>query len=124
MVPFVSQPLADLLRDSAGEDVQLVPTTHPDYWILNVLHLLDAIDRARSVFMSYPADYYRADLAGRPMMFSKVVLSPGPISASVFRLVDWAMAIVVSGRVRDRVHDAAMRDVVFSPIEVGGPEGA
>src|SRR4051794_28471745 len=35
LVPFVSRKLADLLRESAGGDVQLVPTTHPDYWVLN-----------------------------------------------------------------------------------------
>jgi len=119
MVPFVSGTLAGLLRDEAGEDVQLVPTTHSAYWIVNVLHIHDAIDRDRSRFMSYPADYPRADLAGKPMMFTKVVLSPDRISASIFRLVDWSMAIVVSESVCKRVTDAALPDVVFSPVQVG-----
>ena len=119
-VPFVSRPLAVALRDAAGEDVQLVPTTHPSYWILNVLHVHDAIDRSRSRFMSYPADYPRADLAGKPMMFTKMVLSPDRITASIFRLVDWTMAIVVSESVCRRVTDAALPDVVFSPVHVGG----
>jgi hypothetical protein len=70
--------------------------------------------------MSYPADYPRADLAGKPMMFTKVVLSPDRISASIFRLVDWSMAIVVSESVCKRVTDAALPDVVFSPVQVGG----
>ena len=120
MVPFVSGTFAGLLRDAAGEDVQLVPTTHSAYWIVNVLHIHDAIDRDRSRFMSYPADYPRADLAGKPMMFTKVVLSPDRISASIFRLVDWSMAIVVSESVCKRVTDAALPDVVFSPVQVGG----
>jgi hypothetical protein len=120
MVPFVSRPLAGLLRDTAGEDVQLVPTTHAAYWILNVLRVHDAIDRNRSRFTSYPADYPREDLAGKPMMFTKVVLSPDRISASIFRLVDWSMAIVVSESVCRRVADAALPDVVFSPVQVGG----
>jgi hypothetical protein len=53
-------------------------------------------------------------------MFTKVVLSPDRISASIFRLVDWSMAIVVSESVRKRVTDAALPDVVFSPVQVGG----
>ena len=119
MIPLVSRSLAGLLRDAAGEDVQLVPTTHPAYWILNVLHVHDAIDRDRSRFMSYPADYPRVDLAGKPMMFTRLVLSPDRISASIFRLVDWSMAIVVSESVCRRVTDAALPDVVFSPVQVG-----
>jgi hypothetical protein len=120
MIPLVSRSLADLLRDAAGEDVQLVPTTNPAYWILNVLHVHDAIDRNRSRFMSFPADEPRVDLAGKPWMFTKVVLAPDRISASIFRLVDWSMAIVVSESVCRRVTDAALPDVVFSPVEVGG----
>ena len=124
MIPLVSRSLADLLRDAAGEDVQLVPTTNPAYWILNVLHVHDAIDRHRSRFTSYPADDPRADLAGKPMMFTKVVLSPDRIAAPIFRLVDWSMAIVVSESVCKRVTDAALPDVVFSPVQVGGHTGA
>ena len=120
MVPFVSRTLAGLLRDAAGEDVQLVPTTLSAYWILNVLHVHDAIDRNRSRFTSYPADDPRSDLAGKPMMFSKLVLSADRLSASIFRLVDWSMAIVVSESVCKCVTDAAIPDVVFSPVQVGG----
>src|SRR5262249_60175920 len=83
MVPFVSRSLAGLLRDAAGEDVQLVPTTNPAYWILNVLHVHDAIDRNRSRFMSYPADYPRVDLAGKPLMFTNAGLSPNRSSAPI-----------------------------------------
>jgi hypothetical protein len=119
LIPLVSRALADLLRDAAGEDVQLVPTTHPAYWILNVLRVHDAIDWDRSRFMAFPADEPRADLAGKPYMFTKVVLSPDTISASVFRLVDWSMAIVVSESVCRRVTDAALPGVFFSPIHVG-----
>jgi hypothetical protein len=88
-----------------------------------LLHVLDAIDRARSVFTSYPADYPRQDLVGQPMIFSKVVLSPEEISASVFRLVDWNMAIVVSEGMRDRIADAAIPDAVFSQVEAGDCKG-
>ena len=120
MIPLVSRSLAGLLLDAAREDVQLVPTTNPAYWILNVLKVHDAIDRNRSRFTSYPADYSRVDLAGKPEMFTKVVLSRDRISASIFRLVDWSMAIVVSESVCKRVTDAALPDVVFSPVQVGG----
>jgi hypothetical protein len=120
MIPLVSRSLAGLLREAAGEDVQLVPTTNPAYWILNVLHVHDAIDRNRSRFVSFPADEPRADLAGKPWMFTKMVLSPDRISASIFRLVDWSMAIVVSESVCRRVTDAALPDVFFSPVEVAG----
>jgi hypothetical protein len=120
MVPIVSVTLAGLLRDAAGEDVQLVRTTHSAYCILNVLHVHDAIDRNQSRFVSYPADYPRADLAGKPMMFTKMVLSPDRITTSIFRLVDWSMAIVVSESVCRRVTDAALPDVIFSPVQVGG----
>src|SRR5262245_58489622 len=51
MIPLVSRSLADLLRDAAGEDVQMVPTTNPAYWILNVLRIHDAINRNQSRFM-------------------------------------------------------------------------
>jgi hypothetical protein len=120
LVPFVSRRLAEAFRESAAGDVQLVPTMHPDYWILNVLRILDAIDRTNSVYSSYPADYPRADLAGKPMMFSKVVLSPDKVSGHVFRLVDWTMAIVVSGRVREHIIGAGIPGVVFSPVQVSG----
>jgi hypothetical protein len=118
MIPLVSRSLADLLRDAAGEDLQMVPTTNPAYCILNVLRVHDAIDRNQSRFMAYPADEPRADLAGKPMMFTKMVLSPERITASIFRLVDWSMAIVVSESVCTRVTDAALPDVVFSPVQV------
>jgi hypothetical protein len=120
MIPLVSRSLADLLRDAAGEDVQLVPTTNPAYWILNVLHVHDAIDRNRSRFTSFPADYPDPALAGKPTMFYKLVLSADRLSASIFRLVDWSMAIVVSESVCRRVTDAALPDVVFSPVQVVG----
>src|SRR5262249_27755570 len=118
MVPFVSRSLADLLRDAAGEDVQMVPTTNPAYWILNVLRVHDAINRNQSRFMAYPADEPRADLAGKPWMFTKMVLSPERITASTFRLCDWSMAIVVSESVCKRVTDAALPDVVCAPVAV------
>ena len=118
LVPFVSETLGGLLRDAAGDDVQLVPTTHPAYWVLNVLRVHDAIDRNRSRFSTFPADEPRADLAGKPTMFWKMVLSADKISASVFRLVDWSMAIVVSESVCQHVTKAAIPDVVFWPIEV------
>ena len=75
LVPFVSETLGGLIRDAAGDDVQLVPTTHPDYCILNVLRVHDAIDRNRSRYSRFPADEPRADLAGKPTMLRILVMS-------------------------------------------------
>jgi hypothetical protein len=104
-VPLLSARAADVFRDLAGVDAQLVPCrvegyTEPHY-VLNVLALLPCLDRLRSKMTLWRREDGRADRVGSPRMITELHISADQVAKRhVFRVAEWRIALVVSDDVR------------------------
>jgi len=117
-VPIVSRRLADLLIEIAPHEIQLIPALieNPGEWfVLNVLSEVDAIDYKRSVMTFYEPEHPR--LPGKPRGVVQLILDPAKVGDHrIFRLHDWMVAVVVSEAVKRRCELAGMTNMKFVPV--------
>jgi len=120
-MPVVHRSVAKLIEDVAGpQAVQRIPVIvddRHDYEILNVLQVRAAFDESRSVFTRWGEGDGRPDRLGRLRMVIELKVDPARTDgAHIFRLEDWMIALIVSGRVKDALEQADCRGVAFQSV--------
>lgn len=110
-VPVVSPPLAAVLSDAVGDDVQLIPARiggQTGVFVLNALRAVRCVDEARSEFLKWTVQDHRSDLAGQYRQITKLFLDATaiPADAQVFRIGGFVVKLVVTQQIK-----AAMESV-------------
>ena len=101
----IISPHAEVLRLDVREGRQ---TAH--YRVLNVLTVLDCLDRAKSDIEFWPDS---SDI----MSLDSIVLKAEHAKADLFRLSDFLTAVIVSERFRDEWERNSLTGMLFVPVQ-------
>jgi Immunity protein family (Imm11) len=118
----VSKSVANVVDAVADSEVQLIPVTiggDTDEWfILNILSVVECIDYQRSQIPSYyPDDFEDASRAGKPRGILRLVIDPERVGDhQIFRVKDWRVAVVVSEKIRAALDQSWAIGLRFEPV--------
>ena len=120
-MPVVSSAVADIIWRIAPLDVQRfsidIPGAAGSYQILNAVCSLDCLDEERSEFTRWNVGDHRADLIGQYHSISTIRIDPlRTRDHHVFRILNWPIALLVSGTIKDALADIPNLGVVFDPV--------
>ena len=114
IVPLFSAKAIKVLREIMGENVEYLEVTGEasKFTIVNVIKLVDALDREKSV-LEYFDD-------GRIFNYTKIVLDSRKLSTeNIFKLIEFPRTdIIVSDKFKDAVEKAGLKGFAFEKIEV------
>ena len=111
-VPILASPFIEELRRLTPDDVQVIPVNVEDgehqYYLLNVLRVIDCLDESRSTVVRWPADAFPKDLAGSYLTVSDIHVDETKVAgAHMFRIEGWQAALIVSEEVGALLADAS-----------------
>lgn len=104
---FVNNRFVECLREVGETQFQLIPCQIvPDgkwYYVLNILRVVDCVDREKSRYQLWLPEDNRPDKLGKFRGFDEMVLDSGkvPQEASIFFVKDWEVALIVTQRLVD-----------------------
>jgi hypothetical protein len=106
--PFRAGELQFLSASVAGETDTAV--------IMNTLNAVDCLDWERSVVLTWPPNAGRPGEVGMPKMVSPVVVDPARAHGHhIFRILNWAVALIVSSEVKALIEGAELTGAKFIP---------
>ena len=123
-VPFVTPEVAELIQETAGEDVQLIPArleTGKPMRILVVTRLEDCFDHMRSE-VAYRTDEHAKALgkpwtSGHPHTVYKLLIDPAKTeNRHVLRIKTWIGPLIVSEDVKNVLERRGITGVSYLPV--------
>lgn len=122
--PVVTARLAEAIEEVAHSDIQRLPvsiegaTGGGSYEALNAVRVVDCLDEERSEFIKWTSTDGRPDRVGRYRQVTRLFVDKARIPANchVFRLLGWAVALVVSDEVRSAMLAAGCRGAKFAAL--------
>jgi hypothetical protein len=97
-VPVVRAPVAEMFRRIAADDVRVLPArsvrTGAEYFVIDTLIVLDALDRGRSEYTLLPEGEVDPFGGHFDQIFKVVISSSAAAGHHVFRIVGFALAAV------------------------------
>lgn len=123
-VPVVTSQVADLIDRMAPGAVERFPIDvggiKERYEVLNVVRMIDAIDRERSEYILWGPEDGRPDLVGQfRQVLPLVIRDDIRQDAAIFRPVGWEVVLVVSARLKKELEKIGKLGVLFRPLEGG-----
>ncbi len=120
-LPIVSRPLARSMKELAGTDLEVLPVeldSHPGYFALNPLLVVECLDEKRTHFLKWKAEDGRPDRVGQYRSVTDLYIESSrvPDRAHVFRVAGWEVALVVSETMRGVMENAGARGAVFTAV--------
>lgn len=122
-VPVVSRRAQTVLMSVVANDVQLIPVIVDDvgesgreYAILNIVRSIQCLDESRSEFVKWTTADRRPDRLGSYRMVTKLRVVSREISANVFRIAGWEVALIVSNAVREAILTASLTGITFDAV--------
>jgi Immunity protein family (Imm11) len=122
-MPVVSGRVALCLERVAPDDVQLVPLevdgTSVEYFIANVLSVLDVIDDERSTGMRWVEGDGRPEKVGEWRMLERLVLDRDAVGdCQIFRPCGWEIAVIGSERLRRELVALPTTGLTFEEVSL------
>lgn len=120
-MPIVSAVVANIVWLIAPLDVQCfsinIPGARGSYQILNAVCSLDCLDEERSEFIRWQEGDGRPDRTGQYHSIPTIRIDPiRTHDHHVFRILNWPIALLVSGTIKDALADIPNLGVVFDPV--------
>ena len=120
-VPVVTKPVADLLSQVAGADIQKFPIkidkVEQEYEIINIVSRIKCIDATRSKLEWWTEEYGRPDLLGKALTIIKLVVDPCRIGdAHMFRLEESTITVIVSDVIKQALEEANVSGIKFKEL--------
>jgi len=124
-MPVVTEPVGALLESVAGADVQRIPVRvqgrSEPYEILNVVTVLDCIDRERTIGELWTEEDGDTDEVGGYQSVYELWLDPDRIGgARIFRPAGWLLVMAVTEEVKLALEDAGVSGLTFQAISTAG----
>ncbi|OHV69416.1 hypothetical protein LCM4577_22780 [Mesorhizobium sp. LCM 4577] len=111
--PLLRRPAVDALADALRPYGELVALRGEEVWLLNVTHVIDALDEARSQIVRF----YDGDI----LAIERYAFDAEKIgTAEVFKLPMRASPVFVDDVFVERVRKAGLRNVSFEPVWTSG----
>ncbi len=122
--PVATTRVADLIAEIAPGAVERFPAEvggHAgEYEILNVVQVIDAIDRARSQYVLWRPEDGRPDKVGQfRHVLPLVIRDDIPQDVGIFRPAGWEVALIVSAKLKKELEKIGRLGVTFRPLEGG-----
>lgn len=114
-IPIVNARVADILREAASADLQLlevsVPSVEEPFYAVNVLSLPSCVDeQASAPVVWWEEKDARPEMLGQLKRLGELRIDPGRAGPHhVLRPREWPVAIVVSQRIADALQRAKVR---------------
>lgn len=123
-VPVVATKVADLIDTVAPGSIQRFPVeieeTSGRYDLINVVRVIDAIDRERSEYILWKPEDGRPDKVNTfRQVTSLVVKRDIRKDAGIFRPHGWTVALVISEQLKLALDGLKVRGVTFRPLREG-----
>ncbi len=124
-MPVVTEPVGALLDGIASDDVQRIPVrvqgrTEP-YEILNVVTVVDCIDRERTNGKLWTEEDDEPSKLGGYRTVYELWLDPDRIGAArIFRLAGWLVVMAVTEDMKLALEDAGVSGLTFKAISTVG----
>lgn len=123
-VPVVATRVAAMIDVTAPHAVQRFPIEvghQPgEYEVLNVVRVVDAIDRERSEYLLWNPEDERADKLGKFRQVERLVLrNDVQQDAGIFRPAGWEVVLIVSATLKRALEKFGNLGVCFRPLEGG-----
>lgn len=120
-MPVVTEPVAALLARIATADVQRIPVRvegrSEPYEILNVVTVIDCIDRGRTVGALWTEEHGQPSKIGGYRTADELWLDPARIEdARIFRPAGWSIVMAVTDDVKLALEDAKVSGLRFKDI--------
>lgn len=115
---IVSKRMANIIDETAPDEVQRIPTVIPaegSWELINPLHVIDCIDHDQSDIQYYPPEHPR--LAGNPRMVVRLVIDRNRTSGhDLFMPKGWRVATIVSERLKMALQEAGVSGIDYWPV--------
>lgn len=122
-VPVVTPRAQSAIMSAAASDIQLLPvavdqadTAGGPFAILNATRLIPCLDESRSEFMKWTKADRRPDRVGKYRMVTRLRIESEKVTADVFRIAGWEVALIVSDNVREAMRAASITGVRFEAV--------
>jgi hypothetical protein len=121
-VPIVTQTLRPTFQSPIKEDVQFIPahiSGNPDFFVMNILTLMDCIDQERTEGQRWTTRDHRSDLAGEYRSVDRLVLETKRIDpdARVFRLKLAPPLVIIPESTKVSMELTGCKGAKFLPID-------
>jgi hypothetical protein len=123
-VPVVSIQLAEMIDAMAPGAVERFPidvgSIRGRYEVINVIRVIDVVDRDRSVYNVWKPEDGRSDKLGKFRGVDRLVIKDDVRqSAGIFRPAGWTVALIVSAVLKKELEKLGGLAVRFRPLEGG-----
>jgi hypothetical protein len=120
-VPVVTDKLGAAIATVAQTDLQELPLripAHANFEVLNALRIVACLDETKSMFTKWTHADHRSDLAGQYRMVTQLHVDPKriPGDSHFFRIEGWAIALIVSERVKAAMEKVGCHGAVFADV--------
>jgi hypothetical protein len=121
-VPVVTSEVATALMALVGDHVQfpqlLIAGESLTYRILVATRAVPCVDESKSEFVKWGASDGRPEKCGEYRMFTRLRLDPAliPPDASIFRVLGWSQALIVTERVAIALRSCVPSGLVYEPV--------
>jgi hypothetical protein len=113
VIPVVTTPAADVLSDRLESNIQLIPCCEIDgqaLWVVNILTMLDCLNRSLSHAEYYPATYPLPHLASCVKSAMELVIEPSIVASyQMFRIKGDELKLVASTDILDFLDASGLR---------------
>lgn len=126
-VPIASQRFAKTIEEIAPNDLQRIPFriegAEGEWEILNVLPLIDCLDRERSWITYFPENEPLCpSRSGKPRRVINLTIHADRTSGhQIFRIKDWQVVIAVSEQIKDAIERAELTGMKFESVMPDDP---
>jgi hypothetical protein len=121
-VPIATTQVADLIDSMAPGAVERFPVEidgiKDKYEVLNVVRVIEAVDRGRSDYIEWKPEDGRPDKTGKFRQIHHLVIrNDVRQDAGIFRLAGWAIALIISAQMKNALEKMNARGVKYRPLE-------
>ena len=121
---YINEKFVECLKTVGEKNYQLLPiVVYPGekpYYILNILNLIDCVDRENSVYRLFTEEYGRPDLLGKFYTFTKMILDESkiPKDVHIFRLKGYEIAFFITNELASVFKKNKIKGFDLAEIEV------
>ncbi|WP_158997143.1 imm11 family protein [Pigmentibacter ruber] len=120
---YINEKIISCLKAVGETNFQLIPiVVYPGerpYYILNILNIIDCVDRENSKFRLFTEEYGRPDLLGKFYTFDKMVLdrSKVPKDVHIFRLKGYDLPVFITKELAEEFKKQNIQGFTLKPME-------
>ena len=119
-VPIVSNKLGDIIYNSTSNLIQRIPVTiEPNvkgFEIINILKTIKCLDYNKTFVQRYDSKFGDPSLIGKVQFLSKITIEPVNPICDIFRLDEWKIIAIISGRLREILHSPNLTGMIFNCV--------